>query len=714
MPSLRCFYTAILATLVALLAIGNRSDPIAGAANARQSLVRSAKSGAWSSPTTWENGRVPSTGDRVLVRQGHQVLYDVDSKQVIRVVKVAGALRFATDRNTRLDVGLLRVEAGDEVTEEGFDCHDPAALSDHTAPRPTLEVGSPDRPVGAEFTALIRLTYCEGMNKESCPALVACGGRIELHGAPMSRTWVKLGAELREGSTEVVLAEPVEGWRPGQRVLIPTTKLLGLFRYPNGKQEVIPTVRDDSQTEERTIASAFGSKVVLDKPVMHDHQASGDYRGEIANLSRNVVIESADPQGVRGHTMYHANSTGSISYAEFRCLGKRGVLGRYALHFHLCRDTMRGAYVIGASIHDSENRWLTIHGTDYVVVRDCVGYNSLGHGFFLEDGTEVFNVFDRNLAVQARHAAPLPQQMLPFDENEGAGFWWANSRNTFTRNVAVECDQYGFRFEATKTDAFDPTLRVPQQDGTLKETDIRTLPFIRFDDNESHSQRRFAFNLGGIRHVSDQADYEAIHTKGADRSSIQSGDVLGVGPDSHHPFVIRNFRVWNSHWVFHGGSPNVLIDGLDATDCVYGIFKTRTDGHEYRNISLKRIDTADIFEPWGNSSLVENYDHYLDPVDDLPPTTVITHCRRLPDGKLEVRGSTADNGPVKKVTVNDREATPLRENFAEWQIILDDAQSSSGELVAQASDSAGNVEPVPHRRSLGEFEPLARPVLARH
>lgn len=86
---------------------------------------------------------------------------------------------------------------------------------------------------------------------------------------------------------------------------------------------------------------------------------------------------------------------------EFRHLGKEGVLGRYSLHFHLCGDTMRGASVIGASIWDSGNRWIMIHGTNYLIVRDCVGYRSQGHGFFLEDGTEVYNVLDRNLAVQA-------------------------------------------------------------------------------------------------------------------------------------------------------------------------------------------------------------------------------------------------------------------------------------------------------------------------
>ncbi|HWA97085.1 MAG TPA: hypothetical protein VG713_01270 [Pirellulales bacterium] len=334
-------------------------------------------------------------------------------------------------------------------------------------------------------------------------------------------------------------------------------------------------------------------------------------------------------------------------------------------------------------------------------MRDCVGYNSLGHGFFLEDGTEVFNVFDRNLAVQARHAAPLPKQMLPYDENEGAGFWWANSLNSFTRNVAAECDQYGYRFEATQTPEFSPVLAVPQADGKLAEVDIRTLPFVRFDDNEAHSQRRFALNLGGIRHVSDAEDYRMLREPNPDLSRIQGGDVQGVGPDTRHPFIIRNLRVWESQWVFHGGSPSVLLDGVEAIDCTYGIFKTRMDAHEYRKLNMKRIDTADIFEPWGNSTLAEDYERYLDDtVDDLPPTTVITRYEARDDGKLLVYGIAADNGTIKRVTVNEQEATPLAADagLENWKIALQLAPTTQTvELLAVAEDKKGNLEPRPHR-----------------
>src|SRR5262249_30179447 len=161
-------------------------------------------------------------------------------------------------------------------------------------------------------------------------------------------------------------------------------------------------------------------------------------------------------------------------------------------------------------------------------------FKSDGHGFFFEDGTEVFNVVDRCLAVQANRGKPLPKQMLPFDQNEGAGFWWANSLNTFTRNVSCENGRYGYRFEATKSSRLDLTLKVMQPDGTEKPVDVRTLPFVRFDDNEAHCDGLYGFNLG----------------EGVDR----------VGPDEKHPFVIRRMKIWELHYGFRPQSPSVLVE----------------------------------------------------------------------------------------------------------------------------------------------------------
>jgi G8 domain len=739
---------------------------------AEPTLVRSAGSGAWSDSKTWEGGVVPAAGSRVLIRPGHRVVYDCNSDEAIRSIHVGGMLAFAPDRDTRLSVGVLKIQPGEEVREEGFDCDAHWAAVPEGAQHPALEVGTTERPITAQHTAVIRLVLFDGMDKQSLPAIVCCGGRMDFHGAPLSHTWLKLGTTARKGDDTMTLSEAVRGWRVGDRVIVTGTK--------------DPDERDAWQTEERIVQAIDGTKLTLDKPLDFEHQGDGEYRGEVANLSRNVVVESVEPAKARGHTMYHRNSAGSISYAEFRHLGKEGVLGRYSLHYHLCGDTMRGSSVIGASIWDSGNRWFTVHGTNYLIVRDCVGYRSVGHGFFLEDGTEVFNVFDRNLAVQARRGKPLPKQVLPFDHNDGAGFWWANSLNSFTRNVACENGRYGFRFEATRDSRFNLTLPVTQPDGTKKGTDIRTLPFVRFEGNEAHGDGLYGINIG----------------EGVDR----------VGPDEHHPFVLRDTKIWEVHYAFRPQSPCVLVEGMRIHRAAYGVYHPNYDRHVYRDLLISQaaaepfnrghddlsvqygvlavdgltfaghgysshmplIQISDdnptgmaethmrnvrvVDRKDGNRRALVNlgggprpqpktphgvpvylHDYYgtgeaakvvstrakdfkadgmeyheeppltgdesrvahvkdvpfpkpLDPVDDLPPATVITsiHSHK---GKLVVRGTTSDNGVVKRVLVNGHSGRALATNFMEWEAEVDETHER---ISARAEDEAGNTEKRPH------------------
>src|SRR6185436_9417344 len=143
--------------------------------------------------------------------------------------------------------------------------------------------------------------------------------------------------------------------------------------------------------------------------------------------------------------------------------------------------------------------------------------------------------------------------------NDGASFWWANGLNSFTRNVAVENGLYGFRYEAMEK----LVLPVRQPDGTRKPTDIRTLPFVRFEDNEGHSQT-------GLYDV----------------KMGTSSEKDGQGPDSRHPYVIRNLLIWNGHYAFDTRMPSVLIDGLRQHNTVYGYRAMNADNHVYRNITL--------------------------------------------------------------------------------------------------------------------------------
>jgi hypothetical protein len=639
---------------------------VAAKASDRAGLVRSCRSGAWSESTTWEGSSVPAAGARVQVRQGHTVTYDVESDRAIRFLHVAGVLTFAADRNTRLDVGLLKIEQGDKASEDGFDCAAHAAQVDSTLPVPALLVGTPERPIGAQWKATIRLVWFEDLDRQTCPAVVCCGGRMEIHGAPMTRTWLKLGQTARKGDRSLPLAEPVEGWRVGDSIIVTATQT-----HNNGRER--GTLRPGAKgrqafTEERIITALSDRSLTLDRPLAETHEVRGEYRGEVANLSRNVVIESADPDGVRGHSMYHRGSSGSISYAEFRHLGKEGVLGKYSLHFHLVGASMRGSSVIGASIWDSGNRWITIHGTNYLLVRDCVGYRSVGHGFYLEDGSEAYNVLDRNLAVQAFAGKALPGQFLPFDHNDGAGFWWANSLNSFTRNVAVECDRYGYRYEATPGQDGRLVRPVRRPAGAAEEVDIRTLPFVRFDGNEAHTQL-YGMNMG----------------EGAG----------GVGPDESQPFVIKDMKVWDCLWSFRPGAPSIVIDGMDISRSQYGIFIPRYDPRiqpygrmTARGVNLPGVLTASRTAVPGEQTAL--------PVghDTQPPYSIITSVSRTADRRVQVRGTTADNGEVKQVLVNGRPAQPLTANFLEWAVALD--AHTKGPISAVAVDAGGNTEAQPH------------------
>ncbi|HUG17606.1 MAG TPA: hypothetical protein VMM56_01425, partial [Planctomycetaceae bacterium] len=702
------------------------------------------------------------------------------------LVQVVGTLRFSRDRDTELNVGVLKVQSSDVCSESGFACDFEGVnfagepIQARTGTMPTLEVGTLDLPIPAEFTARIRLHHLPGFDEKDAPALICCSARMELHGSPLSRTWVKLGQDVQAEDTAIVLSEDVSGWNVGDEVIVTGSKRADHRRSYRNEPDAV-------RTEERKITKIEGRTLHLDKPLKFEHYGSGEFRSEVANLSRSVIVESADPEGVRGHTLYHAYSQGGISYARLAHLGKENLLGRYAIHFHLVGDTMRGSQVLGAAIVDSHNRWITVHGTEYLLVRDCIGYKSVGHGYFMEDGTEVFNLFDRNLGVQAYRGKRLPEQVLPFDPNDGGAFWWANGRNTLVRNVACENDEYGYRYDSQKRSNFDSNLGVRMPDGKTEVVDIRTLPIHRFSHNESHTEGLYGYAFAGTD---------------------------GVGPDTQHPHQLSDLKAWEVHYALRAQIPTMSIERVQIDHAAYGIYRPWFENHVYRDLHIASTGTEPFNRGLDDESLqhglltvdgltfsgigyggqmpliqisannvsgtaeshfrgvkVENrsrddrwplvnlgggprrnpstpqgvpiyiHDYYgpgrhakvvstrakdlladgndyrrdppltgdesvaaevrdvefpklHDPIDDIPPATIITEILR--DGKqLRIRGTSHDNGEITEVRVNGQAATLKRvtAGVADWEIIL---AAPSGKVAALGTDDSGNVELTPH------------------
>jgi hypothetical protein len=534
--------------------------------------IRSAASGRWSDPATWQPHRRPGAADRVLIRAGHRVVYDVQDELVIRSIAVAGTLTFARDRDTELNVGVVAVYGTEREIES-----DDAAVADvhdhghHGEPLRAgggaLELGTPDEPIPVPFSARIRLHFVEGMNEDNAPALICRpGGRMDFHGAPMDRTWVKLGEPAKPGDTSVTVTQVPSGWRAGDEIVVTASVAEPLAPESDSLSEYVGS-------EIRRVTAIDGERLILGEPLATQHFGTGRYRSEVADLSRTVIVESAAPDGVRGHTMYHRYSRGSISYARFAHLGKEGVLGRYPIHFHRVADTMRGSSVVGAAVVDSRNRWITIHGTEYLVVRDCIGFGSVGHGYFLEDGTEVYNVLDRNLGVQAHFGRPIKKQALPYDDNEGAAFWWANGRNTFVRNVACENARYGYRYESRTGASFDSHLPVRVADGSRPLTDIRVVPVYRFQENESHTGGRYGFS------------FVATNVFGSEKVPTRT-PLDGLRDATRHPHVLKDLTVWNTVYGLHAELPTMWIQNVDIDHCGYGVYQPWFENQVYKNLRI--------------------------------------------------------------------------------------------------------------------------------
>ncbi len=357
----------------------------------------------WSDTRTWNNGRVPRAGDDVIVPAGRTVLLDVSPP--LRSLTIAGtrtALVFEDSFDRTLTVGAINVSGA------------------------TFAVGTKARPF--IHRAVIRL-----VGSSSEPPMLAVYGtnaRLELFGEPERTAWTRLAQTAQAGADTVTLTDAVTRWRPGDRLV------------------VAPTGYTASEAETRTVRSVRGATVQLDAPLALRHFGAVTGLGiseeaEVGLLSRNVLI--GGKPNVGGCVMVMGAGAGvKLSGAEFCYLGVRGKKGNYPVHFHLVGNAT-GSYVRNCAIHDAYNRFLTIHGTRHVTIANNVGYDTVGHGYFLEDGNETDNTLSGNLGVLVR--APKPGAEVTPGDSRPAIFWVSNPGNALVGNVAAGSDYYGFWYD---------------------------------------------------------------------------------------------------------------------------------------------------------------------------------------------------------------------------------------------------------------------------
>ena len=423
-------------------------------------VLRSARSGPWSAAATWEGGKVPAAGAPRPGPHGApgRLRREVGPGDPLdprrRHADLCPRPRHAARRRPHQDPARRRRQRG------RLRLRRPRAGARSRASRgPALEVGTPERPIAAgAHGPHPPAPTSTGMDKESCPAIVCCGGRMDFHGAPMSRTWVKLGATAKKGDDAVTLAEAVTGWRVGDRVIVTATQRRRLSQ------------EGDRYTEERTIKAIDGTKLTLDKPLEYEHLGDGrlprrgrqpepQRRRRVGRsqgrarphdvpprLGRLDQLRRVPPprQGGRARPLQPALPPGRRHDArQLRHrrldLGQRQSLAHHPRHQLPRRPRLRRL---------PERRPRLLPGRRHRGLQ---------------------RPRPQPGRAGATAASRCPSRCCRSTHNDGAGFWWANSLNTFTRNVAAENDHYGFRFEATPTQPLQARrCPIQQPDGSRR------------------------------------------------------------------------------------------------------------------------------------------------------------------------------------------------------------------------------------------------------
>ncbi len=503
--------------------------------------ITAVKSGMWSDPAVW-GGQPPRTGYVVSIPAGVTVDYEKVSDVRLDTVAIqaGGVLQFNTDASTRLRVtNLLVMEGG------------------------TLTVGTDDDPVMAGATAevIFNDTPFGADDPEQYGHGLIALGTVKMYGQPVT-PFVRLAKEPRAGDSVLTLASPVIGWKAGDRLILPDTRM------------PLSNILANDQLEKPTVVSVSGNVVTLSAPLAFDHLGGRnaantiDFMPVVGHTTRNVNIHSENPNGTRGYCYFTGRPDLDIEYAAFGGLGRTtngwfdnttfdaagnvthvgtNQEGRYPVYFDHVLGTLQpngsqGTFmgnVISCPLDPMPYRWgLTVDDSHYLQFFGNVVFNWAGAGVVTVTGNETGNVFAGNFVVQITGDGNrgdgglfhIPSEL----GHEGAAFWFRGGNNHVRDNVVANAGIYAYQIMPTGAG----TVLVPADQGSEPSVplDPQQMPLLEFARNEAFGTHT-GLDIWGV---------------GADIT-----EVWDIGQSA-----VKDFKAWN---VFRGffAYPlnNFLFDG---------------------------------------------------------------------------------------------------------------------------------------------------------
>src|SRR6195256_3314650 len=395
----------------------------------------------WSDAATWPDKKVPGKDAVVTIGRDMDVVLDV-TPPALHGLTINGKLSFANNKDLELTTEWIMVHG-------------------------ELEIGTEARPHTRKATITLTdnvkgedISGVGGTNDRSDRGIMLMGGTLNLHGN-RTNSWTKLSRTAEAGSNSIQVLNAA-GWRVGDEIVLASTDY------------------DPRQAERRTISAISGNTITLDKKLDYMHFGKitfdVDERGEVGLLTRNIKLQAsadAEQSFYGGHVMAMVGSKMFVEGVEFNRMGQNLTLARYPSQWQRIGDA-KGQYIRNAAIHDTYNRCVTVHGTNFLHVENNVTYNTVGHCFFLEDGAEHGNQFVHDLAIQVKchtSRACVPTNLAANGENMGSNslnratyradsmsgkdtllpsdntvtaYWITNPDNAFIDNVAAGSDENGF------------------------------------------------------------------------------------------------------------------------------------------------------------------------------------------------------------------------------------------------------------------------------
>ena len=416
------------------------------------------RNGNWSDPNTWADGTVPTREDLVRVDEG--ILVQFDTTTEIDSLEIIGQLEFTTEQDTSLLVTTITVLPSGSLTIGTADNPIADAVSVNVVFRDVeLQTGTVDSP---------------GIDPSQYGNGLLVFGEFTTHGADKT-PYVRAESDILREATSIELSEVPEDWRVGDRLLLPET----------AQTVVLGNRVEINESEEVTISAINGNTIEFETAVQFDHLGVSDNPfdveryAHIGNLTRNVVFQSENGEGVRGHVFITATAEFDVDNAAFIELGRtraefisnntvidetgevlrvgENQAGRYAFH----AANLDSPFEISGSVVEDGWRWgITLNNVNDSLVENNLIYEAAGAGIVTVSGTETGNVFTGNLVIKVegghqvgnarggvtRHEDSLLEGRLTEIAVDGSAFWLRTTAGVIENNFVYDAAGYGYNF----------------------------------------------------------------------------------------------------------------------------------------------------------------------------------------------------------------------------------------------------------------------------